>query len=81
MTQNKLKMGKGAVVTELCHIIHLYKHVRKKYPNIERGQRLKNSVVLRRKLKKIRKNWAGCIIFTNQDLHDGNALIELYTIE
>ena len=48
---------------------------------MERGQRLKNAVVLRHEMKKIRQKGAECIIFTHQDFPDGGALIKLYAIE
>ena len=76
MTRNKLKIGKGAVVTVLCHTIHPSKYTRKKYPNMERVQKLKNVVVIRRKMKKIRKKEAGCIIFAHLDFRDDDALID-----
>ena len=81
MTCNKLNMGKGATFVVLCRTIHPSKHNRKKYPNMERGKRLKDVIVLRREMNKIRQKEAGCIIFTQQDSHDDDALIELYSLE
>ena len=81
MTCNKLTRREGAVIMVLCRIIHLSKHIRKKYPNMEREQRLENAVVICREMNKIRKKEAGCNILTRQDFHDGNALIYLYALE
>ena len=53
MTRNKLTVGKGVVVTVLCHTINPSKHIKKKCPNIERGQRLKNEVIICREMNKI----------------------------
>ena len=46
MTGNNMVMGKGAVVTVLCRTIHPCEHIINKYFNMERGQRLKNEVVI-----------------------------------
>ena len=81
MTHNKLTMVKGSDITILCHTVHSSKHIRKKYPNTERGQRLKNSVFLCQKMKKTRQKEAGCIIFNHQYFWDGDAPIELFTLE
>ena len=43
---------------------------------MERVQKLKNVVVIRRKMKKIRKKEAGCIIFAHLDFRDDDALID-----
>ena len=50
---NNMEMRKGDVVKVLCCTIHHSKYTRKKYLNMERVQRLKNSVVLRRETNKI----------------------------
>ena len=44
-------------------------------------QRLKNAVFIHREIKKIHQKEAGCIIFTHQDFHNGDAPIELYALE
>ena len=80
-TRNKLTMGKGAVITALCRTIHPSKHTRKKYPNMERGQRIKNAVVFCCKMKKIRQKEERCIIFNHQDFCDGDAPIKLYSLD
>ena len=81
MTCENLAMGKGTVIKLLFRAIHPYKHIRKEYPNMERGQRLKNAVVLRSQMKKTPQREAVSIIFTHQDFRDGDDLIELYNIE
>ena len=48
---------------------------------MERGKRLKNAVVILRKVNKIRQKEVECIIFTHQDFRNSNAPIELYDIE
>ena len=55
MTCNKLTMGKVSVVAVLCHSIHPSNHIRKEFPNMNRGKRLKNVVILHCEMKKIRK--------------------------
>ena len=55
-------MGKGAAVTVLYCTIHPYKYIRKKYPNMERGERLRNAVVFHNKMNKIIQKDAECII-------------------
>ena len=82
MNNNNMEMGKGDVVKVLCCTIHHYKYTRKKYLNMERVQRLKNSVVLRRETNKISNDESLCIIiFTHQELPNGNDLIDLYPLD
>ena len=48
-------MEKGAVVTVLCRTTHPFEYIRKKYPDMERGQRLKKVVIICCEMKKICK--------------------------
>ena len=48
---------------------------------MERGEKLKNAVVLCHKMKKIRQKEAGYIIFNHQNVRNGEAPIKLYYIE
>ena len=53
MTCGKLAMRKRSTITLLLCTMHPSNHIRKKYLKMERGHRLKNSVVLYHKMKKV----------------------------
>ena len=69
-------MGKGAIIKALCKEFHPSTLIRNKFPNIQKGQRLKNMVVVRKEVKKIRRTDAMC---KNDD--NGGENIELYCLD
>ena len=64
----------------MTHHIPLQIYWDKVSKNVE-GKEAKNAVVLHRKMNKIGKKESGCIIFTHQEFHDSDSLIEIYNLE
>ena len=46
MSQDKLTIGKGSIVTVSFHNIQSFEYIRNIYPNMDRGQRIENDVVI-----------------------------------
>lgn len=82
MARRKKQLGKGAVVAVLGKMLHPSEHIRNKYPNMEKGFRVENLVVLRKELKKIRGKEVMTIVMRHDDFRDAtNEFILLHCIE
>ena len=77
MVKQKKHLGKGAVVSSLLCYLHPSQHIRDKFINIGKGQRLNELKVLRKEVKTIRRKEVMCIVMQHNDFKG----IELYCIE
>eukprot|EP00980_Cylindrotheca_fusiformis_P024084 scaffold11524_cov91-Cylindrotheca_fusiformis.AAC.3 len=72
-----LRLGVGASMTCLVRYIHPSRHIRERYVNPERGQRLENLVAIREETKLVNRREQQVIVMTHTDFPG----IELYAVK
>ena len=77
MPNHRRQLGKGAIVSALLSYLHPSKHIRDKYPNVTKGQRLEDLKVLRKEVKTVRRKEVMCIVMSHKHFEG----LELYCIE
>ena len=77
MQNHKRQLGKGAIVSSLLSYLHPPKHIREKYPNVTKGQRLEDLKVLRKEVKNVRRKEVIIIVMWHEHFEG----LELYCIE
>ena len=70
MSNERQRLGIGAVVSFQCKFIHPHRLRDKKFPNPSVGQRLGDAHVVRRALKKIKHSPVVCVVIHHDDFKD-----------
>jgi len=70
MASRKLFLGRHAKISVMARFVHPSAHIRTKFPNLDKNQRLDNCAVLRQEEKFVSRKRQLCIIFSSPDFPD-----------
>ena len=77
MPRKKKTMGVGATVRILKRFVHPSEHIRKKYKNVKKDDRLVDCLVIKKEDRVVNRRQQECIVFRHDDFPN----IELYGVE
>ena len=82
MPARKKQIGKDAIVSILSIYLHPSQHIRRAFPNAERGHRIDNLTVLRQEHQRISRREQLAVVVTHPDFvtEDGTP-IELHGVK
>ena len=82
MPARKKQLGKDAIVSILTIYLHPSQHIRRVFPNLEKGHRLNGLTVLRQEHQRISRQEQLAVVLTHPDfVNEDGTLIELHGVK